>query len=93
MSSVATEAFNPQEEALLLKKKNSYFWRPGLWSDETEIELCGYNDRRYVWTIKGEACQPENTIPNENDGGGGATLWACFAAGGDWCTLTKEMAP
>jgi hypothetical protein len=42
--------------------KDRTFWRNVLWSDETKIELCGYNDH-YVWRRKGEGCKPKNTIP------------------------------
>jgi hypothetical protein len=32
--------------------KDCNFWRNVLWSDETEIELFGHNDHRYVWRKK-----------------------------------------
>jgi hypothetical protein len=32
--------------------KDRTFWRNVLWSDETKIELFGYNDHRYVWRKK-----------------------------------------
>ena len=54
--------------------KDRTFWRNVLWSDETKIELFGHNDHCYVWTKKGEACKPKNTIPT--------VKWGCFAAGG-----------
>ena len=53
-----------------------------LWSDETKIELFGYNDQRYVWKRQGEAFNPKNTIPTVKHGGGSIMLWACFAASG-----------
>ena len=45
------------------------FWRHLLWSDETKIELFSYNDHRYVWREKGEACEQKNHIPNVKKGG------------------------
>lgn len=34
-----------------------------------KLNFCGHNDRRYIWTIKGETSKPENTILNEKYGG------------------------
>uniref|UniRef100_A0A8C7FSQ9 Transposase Tc1-like domain-containing protein n=1 Tax=Oncorhynchus kisutch TaxID=8019 RepID=A0A8C7FSQ9_ONCKI len=62
--------------------KDRTFWRNVLWSDETNIELFGHNDHCYVWRIKGEACNPKNTIPTMKHRGGSIMLWGCFAAGG-----------
>jgi hypothetical protein len=61
--------------------KDSTFWRNVLWSDETNIELFGYNDHRYVRRKKEEACKPKNTIPTVKHRGGSILLWGCFAAG------------
>ena len=61
--------------------KDRTFWRNVLWSDETQIELFGHNDSRYVWRKRGETCKPKN-IPTMKHGGGSIMLWGCFAAGG-----------
>lgn len=34
-------------------KTDLTFWRNVLWSDETEMGLCGYNDHCCVWKKKG----------------------------------------
>lgn len=61
--------------------KDLNFWRHVLWSDETKIELFGHNQQRYVWRKKGDAYNPNNTIPTVKHGGG-SIMWGCFAAGG-----------
>ena len=38
--------------------KEKAFWRKGLWSDETKIELFGHNDQKYVRKREGEAFNP-----------------------------------
>ena len=64
------------------KDKDRGFWRGVLWSDETKMELFGNNDQQYVWREKGEAFNPNNTIPTVKHGGGSIMLWGCFAASG-----------
>lgn len=43
--------------------KPNAFWRKLLWSDETEIELFGHNDKRHVWGRNGEAFKPKKIVP------------------------------
>ena len=43
--------------------KDFTFWRNVLWSDETKIELFGYNDHRYVWRKKRGGLQAEEHHP------------------------------
>lgn len=35
--------------------KNLCFWRPVVWSNETEIEVFGHNDHSYIWRKKWQA--------------------------------------
>ncbi len=53
-----------------------------LWSDETKIELCGLNSKRYVWRKPGTAHHLSNTVPTVKHGGGSIMLWGCFSAAG-----------
>ncbi len=53
-----------------------------LWSDETKIELFGYNSKRYVWRKPGTAHHLSNTVPTVKHGGGSIMLWGCFSAAG-----------
>uniref|UniRef100_A0AAZ3QDJ1 Transposase Tc1-like domain-containing protein n=1 Tax=Oncorhynchus tshawytscha TaxID=74940 RepID=A0AAZ3QDJ1_ONCTS len=62
--------------------KGCTFWRNVLWSDETKIDLFGHNDHSYVWSKKGGACNPKNSIPTMKHEGGSIMLWWCFAAAG-----------
>ena len=62
--------------------KDRTFLENVLWSDETKIELFGYNDHHYVWRKNGESCKPKNTIPTVKHEGGSILLCGCFAAGG-----------
>jgi hypothetical protein len=41
-----------------------------------------WNDHRYVWRKKGDACKPKNTITTVKHKGGSIMLWLCFTAGG-----------
>lgn len=41
--------------------KANALWTRVSWSDETNIELYGGNDRWYVWTSNAEVFKPENT--------------------------------
>lgn len=52
--------------------KANALWTRVSWSDETNIELYGGNDRWYVWTSNAEVFKPENT------GGGSIMLWGCL---------------
>ncbi len=53
-----------------------------LWSDETKIELFGFNSTRRVWRRRNAAYDPKNTIPTVKYGGGNIMLWGCFSAKG-----------
>ena len=68
--------------------KRATFWRQALWSDETEIELFGQNDVKYVWINKGEASRLRNTIPTVKHGGGSIILCGCVFAS-CVCTLYR----
>ena len=61
-------------------KKKNYFWEQVLWSDETKIELVWQNDVQKLWSKKGEAFLPKNTIPTLKHGGGSMTFWSCFSS-------------
>ena len=56
-----------------------------LWSDETNIELFGLNDKRHVWR-KHTAHHLAITIPTVKHGGGSIMLWDVFQRQGlgDW---------
>ena len=45
-------------------------------------KLFGHSDHRYVWSKKGEACKPKNTIPTMKHRSGRIILRGCFSAGG-----------
>ena len=57
--------------------KDCTFWRNGLWSDETKIELFGHNDHLEE---KGGGLQAEEHHPNREARDGSIMLWGCFAA-------------
>ena len=59
--------------------KDRTFWTNVLWSDETEMDLFGHYDHRYVWKKKRKACKLKNTIPTVTHGG---DIVGCFAAEG-----------
>jgi hypothetical protein len=46
-----------------------------LWSEETKIELFGYNAKCHVWRKPGN-------IPTVMHGGGSFMLWGCFSGAG-----------
>uniref|UniRef100_A0AAY5L4Q6 Transposase Tc1-like domain-containing protein n=1 Tax=Esox lucius TaxID=8010 RepID=A0AAY5L4Q6_ESOLU len=45
------------------------FWHTVIWSDETKIELYGYNHKRYVWRGVNKAYSEQNTILTVKHGG------------------------
>jgi len=53
-----------------------------LWSNETKIELFGFNSKRYVWRKPGTAHHLSNTISAVKHGGGSIMMWGCFSAAG-----------
>ena len=53
-----------------------------VWSDETKIELFGFNSKRHVWRKPSTAHHLPNTIPTVKHGGGSIMLWGCFSVAG-----------
>ena len=66
------------------RDKDPHFWRHVLWSDETKVELFDYNNHRYIWRKKGEACKPENT--NREVRGWQHHAVGIFCCRRDWCS-------
>ena len=58
------------------------FWERVLWTDETKIELFGYNYRNHVWRKDGESYAPKNMVPTVKFGVGNIMIWGCFSAKG-----------
>lgn len=56
------------------------FWSSVLWTDETLIELFGYNDLAFNWSKKGEGFTPNNTIFTVKRDNRNLLLWWCFSA-------------
>ena len=55
--------------------KDSHKSNKILWSDETRIELFGFNAKSHVW-------RKPDTIPTVKHGGGSIMLWECFSVAG-----------
>ena len=63
-------------------EKPANFWDKILRSDKTKLELFGENSTWHVWSKKGTAYDPKNTIPAIKHGGGSIMLWGCFSSSG-----------
>lgn len=63
-------------------QKPAAYWKRVIWSDETKLELFGHRDVAFVWRKKGEAHNPQNTVPTVKHGGGSIMLWGCFSSSG-----------
>lgn len=57
-------------------------WKNVLWSDDTEMELCGPHAKCYVWWKHNTVHQPEHPIPTVKHVGGSIMLWGCFSSAG-----------
>lgn len=42
------------------------------------LEVFGHNDEWYTWRKKGQACKPQNTIPNVKYGAAASCCWAAL---------------
>lgn len=62
--------------------KPDAFWDSVLWSDETKINLFGYDGPQKVWRKAGEEYQEKCLMPTVKHGGGGVLLWGCMTAKG-----------
>ena len=58
------------------------FWLSVLLSDETKMKLFGHRDVAFVWRRKGEAFNPQKTVPTVKHGRASIMLWGCFSASG-----------
>ena len=65
-------------------------WQKVLWSDETNMELFGRNEKRYVWHKPNTAHQAKNTISTVKHGGGSIMLWECFSSAGTGALVKIE---
>ena len=64
------------------EEKENSFWERVLWTDETKIELFGYNYRNHVLMKDGEVYSPKNTVPTVKFGRGSIMIWGYFSAKG-----------
>ena len=58
------------------------FWERVLQTDETKIELFGYNYPNHVWRKDGEAYLLKNTEPTVKFGVGSVMIWGWFSGKG-----------
>ena len=64
------------------EEKENSFWERVLWTDETKIELFGYDYRNDVRRKDGESDSPKSTVLTNKFDGGSIIIWGCFSAKG-----------
>uniref|UniRef100_A0AAZ3S2Q7 Transposase Tc1-like domain-containing protein n=1 Tax=Oncorhynchus tshawytscha TaxID=74940 RepID=A0AAZ3S2Q7_ONCTS len=63
-------------------------WKSDLWSDESKFEIFGSNRHVFVGRRVGEQIISACVVPTVKHGGGGVTLWRCYA-GDTVCDLFR----
>ena len=53
-----------------------------LWSDDSKLNLFGFDGKVIVWRSSKEEFEPECAIPTVKHGGGNVKCWACFSSSG-----------
>ena len=77
--------------------KDQDIWNIVLWTDESENELFGHQNRGHVWHELSihyiTAFQENNLMPTVKHGGGSVMVWGCFAAArpGQLTTIESTM--
>ena len=69
------------------------FWEDVAWSNESKINLFGYDGKAMVWRTPREEFDGKCTIPTIKKGGSLVMIWGCFTSQrvGKPCVLDRLM--
>ncbi|XP_065363321.1 uncharacterized protein LOC135956697 [Calliphora vicina] len=79
---------NKKNQAARLKfakehiNKDSSFWEPVIFADESKFNIFGSDGQTYVWRKPNTELQNQNLKPTVKHGGGSVMVWACMSSSG-----------
>ncbi len=73
-----------------MQTKDMDCWNYVLWSDETNINLCGSDSVKRVWQKTGDEYKDKCVLSTFKHGGGCVMVWGCMSDAAMYCDILKQ---